>query len=183
MSPLAIIAKQAGYLVSGSDKQNSSYIDYLHQHEINDIHIGQSYDHIRKIHEKNPIDWFVYSSAISIENKNAPELKFCADQGIRISKRDELIGAIIKDKSLDLIAIAGTHGKTTTTAMVVWILQGLGVPVSYLVPAKTTFADMGHYEQNSKYFVYECDEFDRNFLSFNPYFSIISGVSSDHPSD
>jgi UDP-N-acetylmuramate--alanine ligase len=79
-----------------------------------------------------------------------------------------------------LIAIAGTHGKTTTTAIAVWLFKQLNMPVSYSVGAKISFGDMGAFDPSSKYFVYECDEFDRNFLAFHPYLSIISGVSYDH---
>ena len=178
--PLALIAKQAGYSVSGSDKQDSSYINYLRKHGIDGVHIGQTRQAIAAIHDNNPIDWFVYSSAVSIENNDAPELRFCREQKIKMSKRDEFINLILRDKKLRLIAIAGTHGKTTTTAMSVWLFKQLGEPLSYLLPAKTNFADMGHYEPGSKFFVYECDEFDRNFLAFEPYFSVISGVSWDH---
>lgn len=181
IGPLALVAKQAGYEVSGSDKQDSNYISYLREHGITDIHIGQEYDKIAKIHDKKPIDWFVYTSALPMENPDAPELKFCTDQTIKTSKRDELLNQIISDKNLKLIAIAGTHGKTTTTAMTVWALKQLGVPISYLLPAKTSFADMGAFTENSEYFVYECDEYDRNFLAYEPYLSVITGIDWDHP--
>jgi UDP-N-acetylmuramate--alanine ligase len=180
IGPLAQIAKQAGYTVSGSDKQDSQYISYLKKHGITDIHIGQSDKAIATVHDKNPIDWFVYSSSVTIENPNAPELVFCREQSIKTSKRDELLNQILSDKNLKLIAIAGTHGKTTTTAMTTWLLKQLGEPVSYLLPAKTSFADMGEYNPDSKYFVYEADEFDRNFLAFEPAISLITGVSWDH---
>jgi UDP-N-acetylmuramate--alanine ligase len=180
IGPLAQIAKQAGYTVSGSDKQDSQYISYLKKHGITDIHIGQSDEAIATVHDKNPIDWFVYSSSVTIENPNAPELVFCREQSIKTSKRDELLNQILSDKNLKLIAIAGTHGKTTTTAMTTWLLKQLGEPVSYLLPAKTSFADMGEYNPDSKYFVYEADEFDRNFLAFEPAISLITGVSWDH---
>lgn len=180
IGPLALIAKQAGFEVSGSDKQDSSYISYLKDHGITDIHIGQTREAIEAIHKKSPIDWFVYSSAVVIENPNAPELMFCEEQGIRTSKRDELLNEILAQKQLDLVAVAGTHGKTTTTAMVIWLFKQLGLPISYSVGAKISFGDMGQYIQNSKYFVYECDEFDRNFLAFEPTYSLITGVTWDH---
>jgi UDP-N-acetylmuramate--alanine ligase len=180
VGPLAQIAKQAGYTVSGSDKQDSSYLEYLRKHNITDIHVGQSLEAIAELHAENPIDWFVYSSALPLENPNAPELLFCADQGIKTSKRDELLNTILTDKQLKLIAVAGTHGKTTTTAITVWLFKQLGVPVSYLLPAKTSFAEMGEYDVASEYFIYEADEFDRNFLAYEPAISLITGVSWDH---
>jgi UDP-N-acetylmuramate--alanine ligase len=180
IGPLAMVAHQAGYDVSGSDKQASQYIDYLKQHGITNIHIGQSEEDIAAVHEDNPIDWFVYSSALPLENPNAPELVFCKDQSIKMSKRDELINQILQDKNLALIAVAGTHGKTTTTALVTWLFTQLKQPVSYILPAKTSFADMGKYTPESKYFIFEADEFDRNFLAFEPQISLITGVSWDH---
>jgi UDP-N-acetylmuramate--alanine ligase len=180
IGPLALIARQAGYEVSGSDKQDSQYIEYLKKHGIGDISIGQTRDDIAKAHGRKPIDWFVYSSAVAIENPDAPELAFCREQNIKTSKRDELINLVLQEKKLKLIAIAGTHGKTTTTAMVIWLFKQLGLPLSYSVGAKISFGDMGQYEPESRYFVYECDEFDRNFLAFEPFVSIITGVSWDH---
>lgn len=180
IGPLAHIAQQAGFKVSGSDKQDSQYIDYLKNHGVTDIHIGQTHEQIAAVHEKTPIDWFVYTSALPLENPNAPELVFVREQGIAMSKRDEMINLILEKNKLNLIAIAGTHGKSTTTAMVIWLFKQLGIPLSYSVGAKISFGDMGEFEPNSAHFVYECDEFDRNFLSFEPYLSIITGVSWDH---
>jgi len=177
IGPLALIAKEAGYDISGSDKQDSQYIEYLRKHGLGNIHIGQSGKQIAEVHAKKPIDWCVHSSAV---DEKAPELKFCREQRIKTSKRNELLNEILTQKHLRLIAIAGTHGKSTTTAMVVWLFKQLSLPVSYSVGAKISFGDMGEYEQRSEYFVYECDEFDRNFLAFEPYISIISGVSWDH---
>lgn len=180
IGPLALVAKQAGYEVSGSDKQDSQYTHYLRQRGITDIHIGQERAHIAAAHDQKPIDWFVHSSALPMENPNAPELLFCREQGIKMSKRDELLNQIITDKKLKLIAIAGTHGKSTTTAMVIWLFKQLSIPVGYNVGAKLSFGDMGEFADGAEYFVYECDEFDRNFLAFEPYLAIISGVSWDH---
>jgi UDP-N-acetylmuramate--alanine ligase len=180
IGPLALIAHQAGYSVSGSDKQASAYISYLRQKGINSIHIGQSLRAIEQVDKARPIDWFIYSSALTLENPNAEELLFAKNKGIRVSKRDELINEILDSKGLKMIAIAGTHGKTTTTAMATWLFKDAGLPISYLLPAKTSFAEMGEYDPNSQYFIYEADEFDRNFLSFKPYLSLISGVSWDH---
>ncbi|HEX7368245.1 MAG TPA: Mur ligase domain-containing protein [Candidatus Saccharimonadales bacterium] len=180
IGPLALVAKQAGYSVSGSDKQDSQYIQYLKKHGITNIHIGQTHEAIAAEHARDPIDWFVYTSALPMENPEAPELKFCAQQDIHTSKRDELLNQIIQDKQLKLLAVAGTHGKSTTTAMVIWLFKQLGIPIGYNVGAKLSFGDMGEFADGSEYFVYECDEFDRNFLAFRPFVSIISGVSWDH---
>src|ERR1700756_3788709 len=62
IGPLAQIAHQAGYKVSGSDKQDSQYIQYLNKHGITDVHVGQTREAIASVHERQPIDWFVYTS-------------------------------------------------------------------------------------------------------------------------
>lgn len=180
IGPLAQIAKQAGYQVSGSDKQDSQYIDYLKSHGLEQIHIGQSAGQLAEVHAETPIDWFVYSSAVTMEQPDAPELVFCRQHGVKATKRDELLNHIIIEKQLKLIAIAGTHGKTTATAMTIWLFKKLGIPVSWSVGAKIPFGDMGHYEPGSEYFVLEADEFDRIFLSFQPLLSMITGVTWDH---
>lgn len=180
IGPLALIAKQAGYEVSGSDKQNSNYIDYLKSQGIDGINIGQTTEQIIESHQKNTIDWLVYSSAVVIENPNHPEIVFAHKNGIRATKRDELLNKIIEDSGQKLIAIAGTHGKTTTTAMCIWLMKQLGLPVSYSVGAKIGFGEMGQFDKTAEYFIYECDEYDRNFLAFKPYVSLISGIAYDH---
>lgn len=180
IGPLALIAHAAGFTVSGSDKQDSGYIDYLRAHGVTTIHIGQSTEGIAAVHQQQPIDWFVYSSALPKENPDHPELQFAAQNNIKHSKRDEFLNYLLKEKSLKLVAVAGTHGKTTTTAMMIWLFKQLQLPVSYTVGAKLGFGEMGEFDAASEYFVYECDEYDRNFLSFQPHLSIISGVDWDH---
>ncbi|HUY53146.1 MAG TPA: Mur ligase domain-containing protein [Candidatus Dormibacteraeota bacterium] len=180
ISSLALIAHQAGFEVSGSDKRNSKTIEYLKKHGIDDIYIGQSEAQIASVHQSSPIDWLVYSSAVILENPDSEELEFCKQHGIKSSKRDEFLNFLLTQKNQKLIAVAGTHGKSTTTAMIIWLFKQLGVSVSYALPAKISFGENGYYDPQSEYFIYEADEFDKNFLSFKPYFSVISGVSWDH---
>jgi UDP-N-acetylmuramate--alanine ligase len=181
IGPLALIAHEADFQVSGSDKQDSQYIHYLEQKGITDIAIDQSYEHIAKVHEQQPIDWIVYTSALPMEQPDAPELRFAADHHIKNGKRDVFLSTFLKAKELQLIGIAGTHGKTTTTAMAIWLLQQIDEPISYSVGAKISFGEMGHYNPDAQFFVYEADEFDRNFLSFHPDVAIITGIDWDHP--
>ena len=132
IGPLALIAKQAGYEVSGSDIKDSQYIEYLKSQGITQINIGQTDGQISAINIDKPIDWFVYSSVLPKTNPNHPELVFCRQNNIRTSKRDELLNQIISDKNLKLIAIAGTHGKTTTTAMAIWAFAKMGIKTEKL---------------------------------------------------
>lgn len=182
IGPLALIAKQAGYEVSGSDAKDSKYLEELRRAGIN-LHIGQSQEQIAEVHSRKPIDWFVYSSALPKTDPGHPELRFCEQNGIKSTKRDEFLNKLLQEKGLKLIAVAGTHGKTTTTAMLIWAFKSEGNVFSYSVGAKLSFGEMGHYDPGpeSEYFIYEADEYDHNFLSFHPYISVITGIDWDHP--
>ncbi len=180
IGPLALISQQAGYTVSGSDKQDSNYIDHLRNKGLTDIRIGQTQENIAHVHAQNPIDWFVYSSAVTMEQPNSEELVFCKMAKIKATKRDEFLNHLIFKSGQKLIAIAGTHGKTTTAAMTVWLFKELGIPLSYSVGAKLPFGDMGSFDPEAEFFALEADEFDHNFLSFEPFLALITGIDYDH---
>ena len=177
IGPLAEIAHDAGYTVHGSDEHESLITSKLHGRGI-DVTIGQDGSFLQSVHATQPLDWFVYTAALPADH---PELALARQLGVKTAKRDELLAHIIAEKNLQLIAIAGTHGKTTTTGMMVWTLQQLGVPVSYSVGSTLSFGPSGKFDPRSEYFIYECDEFDRNFLHFSPYLSLITSVDYDHP--
>ncbi len=179
VGPLALIAKQAGYDVSGSDAQESVNTQQLQKQGI-DFYISQTAENIAAHHAKKPVDWFVFSSGIIRGNPNHPEIVFAKEHNIPFSLRDELLNKIIADQKLKLVGIAGTHGKSTTTAMTIWLFHELEVPIGHSVGAKIPFAPMGQLLPDSEYFVYECDEFDNNFLAFSPYLAVITGVAWDH---
>lgn len=177
IGPLAEIAHDGGYTVVGSDTSESLMTQELARRGLT-VHIGQDGSQITAEHATEPIDWLVYTAALP---NNHPELVFAQNHGIRTSKRDEFLAEFIREKDLKLIAIAGTHGKTTTTGMMVWALKQLGVPVSYSVGSGLSFGSSGAFDPNSDFFVYECDEFDRNFLHFHPWVSLITSIDYDHP--
>jgi UDP-N-acetylmuramate--alanine ligase len=181
LSALALIAKQAGFEVSGSDKQDNHNLHYLRGKGVTDTHVGQSRDQIAGVHDSKPIDWLVYTSALPMEQPDAPELRFCKEKGIKSTKRDEFLSFLLKKQNLKMIAVAGTHGKTTTTAMAIWLFKQLGIPLSYNIAGDISFGEAAQLDPDSEYFAYEADEFDRNFLAFHPYYSIISGLDWDHP--
>jgi UDP-N-acetylmuramate--alanine ligase len=176
IGPLAEIANDAGYNVAGSDTTESPTIQELRQRDI-EVSTNQDGTFLKARHDHDPIDWFVYTSALP---DNHPELALARQIGIHTAKRDELLAHIIKEKRLKLIAVAGTHGKTTTTGMLIWTLKHLGVPASYSIGTTITFGPSGRLEPTSEYFIYECDEFDRNFLHFSPYLSLITSIDYDH---
>lgn len=176
IGPLAQIARDAGYDVQGSDLSNSLVTSRLRSQGI-PVTIGQDGSYLQAVHDEHPIDWLIHTSALPADH---PELTLAKKLGIKIAKRDELIAYIISEKNLRLIAIAGTHGKTTTTAMTVWAFKQLGIPVSYSIGSTLSFGPSGAYDPESKLFIYECDEFDRNFLHFSPSLSLITNIEHDH---
>lgn len=176
IGPLAEIAKQAGYHVSGSDLSSSSMTNELEQKGIK-IYIGQTGTEIAKAFQEKPIDWLVISSAIPNDH---PEVTFAKRNNIKISKRGELLNYIIKNSNQKLIAIAGTHGKTTTTAMLVWTLQKLGYDPSYSIGSTISFGPSGYFNLKSELFVYEADEHDKNMLDFKPQLTLIPSLDYDH---
>lgn len=176
IGPLAEIARDAGHEVVGSDRSASLITKELERSGVT-VSFDQSGRFLEGKHNKKPIDWFCYTSALPHDH---PELVLARKLGVRISKRDELLAAIISGADLKLIAVAGTHGKTTTTGLLVWAMKQLHIPVSYSIGTTLSWGPSGHFDQASEYFVYECDEFDRNFLHFNPYLSLITSVGYDH---
>ena len=176
IGPLAEIARDAGYDVVGSDLHESPLTRALAASGVH-VAIGQSGQEIAAAHAEKPIDWLVYTASLPADH---PELVFAHTHGIRVSKRDELLAEIIKDKQLKLIAISGTHGKTTTTALLIWALKQLNIPVSYAVGTTLPFGPSGAFDAKSEYFVYECDEYDRNMLHFSPSLTLITSLDHDH---
>ena len=179
MGPLALMAKDAGMTVFGSDTQPGAITNELTSNGVK-IYLGEQDGEFLKARAKNDwVDWFVYTSALPEDH---PELMMARKLKIKhITKRDELISYLVKKLKLQMVAVAGTHGKTTTTAIIVWACLKLGIPVSYLIGTTLPFAPAGMYDPKSKYFVYEADEYDRNFLAFRPWLAAITTVSFDHP--
>ena len=175
MGPLALMAKNAGMTVVGSDRQAGPIVDELKKAGI-EFEIGeQNGDYLQK---QDNIDWFVYTSALPEDH---PELVFAKNHNIKVSKRDEFIAYLVKELGLKMVAVAGTHGKTTTTSMLIWAAKKLGIKASYLVGTTLGFAESGSYKNGDEFFIYEADEYDRNFLKFSPWLALITFVSYDHP--
>lgn len=177
LGPLAMIAQDAGYDAIGSDREAGLMTDHLAEREIK-VSFDQSGANLKAEHEQAKIDWLIHTAGLSADH---PELLMAKQLGIKTGKRDELLAHIIKDKNLQLIAVAGTHGKTTTTGMLIWAAKQLGIPASYSVGSTISFGPSGKFDPASQIFIYECDEFDRNFLHFWPQTSLITSVDYDHP--
>ncbi|MDO4753230.1 MAG: Mur ligase domain-containing protein [Candidatus Saccharibacteria bacterium] len=177
MGPLALMAKKAGIDVYGSDLSKGAIYQELVDAGI-EIFIGEQDGKFLESKIKDGVEWFVHTSALP---EDAPELLVAKKAGIRISKRDNLTEFLVQKLGLKMVAVAGTHGKTTTTSMIVWACLQLELPVAYIVGTTLGFAPSGSYKEGDKYFIYEADEYDRNFLKFHPWLSVITSVSYDHP--
>ena len=176
MGPLALMAKAAGFEVCGSDLAKGAIYDELVKAGI-EVYIGEQNGEFLKT--KLPeLDWFSYTSALPQDHA---ELIMAREAGIKCTKRDDLTAFLVAELGLKMVAVAGTHGKTTTTAMIVYAALRLGLPVSYIVGTTLGFAASGTYHVGDKYFVYEADEYDRNFLKYHPWLAVITTVSYDHP--
>ena len=177
MGPLALMAKAAGLEVSGSDLDQGAIYDELIKAGI-EVYIGEQDGKYLQEKLEKQIDWFVYTSALPEDHA---ELVIARRAGIKCTKRDDFTAFLVDKLRLKMVAVAGTHGKTTTTAMIIWTALKLGLPVSYIVGTTLGFASSGAYHEGDKYFIYEADEYDRNFLKFHPWLAVIPAVSYDHP--
>ena len=176
MGPLALMAKAAGFNVCGSDKVAGAILPELEKAGI-EVSIGEQDGEFLKS-KLSDLDWFCYTSALP---ENHPELVLAKEAGVKCTKRDDLTSFLVEKLGLKMVAIAGTHGKTTTTSMIIWTALKLGLPVSYIVGTTLGFAPSGAYHEGDKFFIYEADEYDRNFLKYHPWLSVITTVSYDHP--
>lgn len=176
MGPLALMAHDAGLDVCGSDLTKGAVYDELVKAGI-EVEIGKQDGKYLKKQLGEGVDWFVYTSALP---ENHVELKLAQEAGVKCTKRDDFTKYLVEKLGLKMVAVAGTHGKTTTTAMIVWLALKLKLPVSYVVGTTLGFAPSGAYHSGDEYFIYEADEYDRNFLKFNPWLAVITTISYDH---
>ena len=177
MGPLALMAKAAGMTVYGSDKNPGMILPELEKAGI-EVRIGEQDGEFLKQKINEGVDWFVHTSALPKEH---PELVLAKETGIKISKRDELTEYLIEKLGLKMVAVAGTHGKTTTTSMITFGALKLGIKAAYIVGTTLGFAPSGSYKPGDKFFIYEADEYDRNFLMFHPWLAVFPSVTYDHP--
>ena len=170
MSGLAEILLEEGFRVSGSDAKVSPLTEHLSQKGAV-IYYGQKAENI-----KSDVDLVVYTSAIHPDN---PEYAAMCEKGIPSLSRAQLLGQIMKNYKLP-VAVAGTHGKTTTTSMISEILLKAEadptLSVGGILKSIGGNIRIGH----SDYFVTEACEYTNSFLSFFPKIGIILNVEEDH---
>lgn len=177
MGPIAFMARDMGFEVVLSNQNENDLVDHMRRSGFT-VHIGQDGSSIESEHNEKAIDWFIYTSALPEKH---PELEFVANNSIKSTKRDGFINYLLSEKDLKMIAVAGTHGKTNSTAILAWVFQQFNIPISYSIGTLLSFSEFGKYDPKSKYFIYEADEFDRNFLNYYPDISIVTNIAYDHP--
>jgi len=175
MSALARYFKALGKKVCGYDKTSTELTEALVT-EGCAIHFEDSVKKIPKsfLNEKDTL--VVYTPAIPEEHK---ELNFFKNNGFTVLKRSEALGLITRfSKSL---CVAGTHGKTTTSAMLAHVLNESSLKcTAFLGGISSNFNSNVLINKNSEWTVIEADEFDRSFLHLSPFSSIITSLDPDH---
>lgn len=170
MSGLAEYLVKNGYDVSGSDSTPSELTERLAGFRVK-IYEG---------HDENNLDGktglVVYSAAIK---ENNPELAKARKLNIPAVKRAKMLGEIVNNKFL--VAVSGTHGKTSTTAMIAKIMIDCKLDPTVFVGGTIDFLEDGNSRiGNSKYAVVEADEYDRSFLALKPDIAVITNIELDH---
>ncbi len=170
MSGLAEYFLRNGYDVAGSDMTETHITKRLAELGAV-IHTGHSANNIT-----GDISTVVYTSAVKDDN---PEMIRTEELGIRKIRRAEMLGEIVNDKYL--IAVSGTHGKTTTTAMIGKLLVDAGLDPLIFVGGNVQLFDGGASRFGSgKYAVVEADEYDRSFLALRPNVAVVTNIDADH---
>ena len=173
MAPIAIIAKSMGFEVTGCDITDNSY--YSEELRRNGIEILVCHD-ARHIEGK---DIVAITPAVYDYNPNHPELIEAQEKGILMTWQ-EFAGKYLQ-VGKKVVAICGTHGKSSTTAMAGLLMEAVGL--NPIVEAGTIIKEwgVGYRISDSDYFVCEADEFNNNFLFYRPAYLIINNIEMDHP--
>ncbi len=169
LAPIARVLAERGYQVSGSDQALSPLARDLESLGIA-VKIGHAAANIEGA------DIVVRSSAV---NESNPEVAAALARGIPVLKRSEFLGELLAG---DLpLAVAGTHGKTTTTAMLAWVLSALGEEPSYIIGGTAKNLGRNARAGKGKWFAIEADEYDNMFLGVHPQAAIVTTMEHDHP--
>ncbi len=168
MSGIAEILTASGLTVSGCDLKHSASTDLLESRGI-PVRFGHDPAHL------SGIDLVVVTAAVRGENK---EIDAAVAAGVPVMRRSEMLGEIVNRKRA--IGVAGTHGKTTTSAMVSTILEEAGLDPTVLVGGMIrnygTNAKAGH----GQFAVVEADEYDRSFHQLHPEIAVVTNIEADH---
>lgn len=168
MSPLAAIMLAMGKLVSGSDLRLSAVTADLAARGAT-IYEGHHAAHVAGV------DLVVVTSAV---HENNPEIQAARAAGIPVIKGSQLLGELMRDRQG--LAVAGTHGKTTITAMLACALERAGLDPSFVVGGMVRDLGASGKLGKGRYLVAEADEYDERFLQLKPFVAVITNIEADH---
>ncbi len=168
MSGIARIMLKRGLAVSGSDARDSELLGQLGQLGAK-VYVGHDAAHL------GDADTVVVSTAIREDN---PELRAARERGLTVLHRSAALAALMEGRTA--VAVAGTHGKTTTTSMLTVALQHAGLDPSYCIGGQLVTTGLGADEGTGEVFVAEADESDGSFLRYSPYIAVVTNVEADH---
>ncbi|HCM30848.1 MAG TPA: UDP-N-acetylmuramate--L-alanine ligase, partial [Acinetobacter radioresistens] len=168
MCGIAEVLKNQGYCVSGSDIKASKTTAQLEENGI-EVFIGHAADNIKGA------SVLVVSTAIDPEN---PEVKAAIEQRIPVVRRAEMLGELMRYRHG--IAVAGTHGKTTTTSLLTCMLAEEGMDPTYVIGGLLNRTGVNAALGASRYIVAEADESDASFLHLEPMAAIVTNIDADH---
>ncbi|MFC0042759.1 UDP-N-acetylmuramate--L-alanine ligase [Actinomadura rayongensis] len=168
MSGVARIMLRRGIAVSGSDARDGELLGQLAALGAR-VHVGHDAAHL------GDADTVVVSTAVRESN---PELAAARERGLRVLHRSEALASLMAGRRA--VAVAGTHGKTTTTSMLTVALQRAGADPSYCIGGQLVTTGLGADEGSGDVFVAEADESDGSFLRYAPEIAIVTNVEADH---
>ncbi len=168
MSGIAQILRDRGHTVSGSDLQLTPLTRKLEGLGVT-VYEGHARDNI------DDADLVVYTSAAQADN---PELAAARERGVPTVKRAEMVAVLQQGKKV--VAIAGAHGKTTTSSLIAWILHEAGLSPTIMLGGEMRNLRTNALPGDGPHFVVEADEYDRAFLNYHPHVAVVTNVEPDH---
>ena len=168
MSGIARLLLARGIAVSGCDSAQSAQLDELAALGA-DVRVGHSPEHL------DGVDTVVVSSAIRQEN---PELVAARERGLRVLHRAAALASVMLGRRS--VAVAGTHGKTTTTSMITTVLRYCGADPGYVIGGILADTGLGAADGGGEYLVAEADESDGSFLNLAPGAAVVTCIEADH---
>lgn len=169
LSAIARVLLERGIPVSGSDHEDSSALQGLRAAGAQ-VHVGHAAANV------NGALRVIRSSAIGDDNI---EVQTARAKGVPVLKRSEILGELLADQQV--IAVAGSHGKTTTTAMIAWMLTALNQRPGFIIGSTATNLGANAAAGAGRLFVIEADEYDYMFLGLAPQIAVVTNVEYDHP--
>jgi UDP-N-acetylmuramate--alanine ligase len=168
LSGIARIMLSRGITVSGSDAKESRTIEALRALGAT-CHIGHDAAHV------GDADTVVVSTAVRSDN---PEVVAAVERGLRMLPRSAALEAVMQGRTV--VAVAGTHGKTTTTSLLTVALQHCGADPSFAIGGELNETGSNAHDGSGELFVAEADESDGAFLVYSPYAALVTNVEADH---